>query len=272
MEEQEIKKSYYAIIPANVRYNKSLTPNAKLLYAEITALCNEKGFCWASNKYFAELYQVSKISISNWISELEKNNYIKCEIIYKEDTKQILYRYIKIVDAPIKDFFNTPIKENFNTPIKENFNGNITNDLNNKVINKRSEKNARPDKQIYGQYKNVLLTQEEYDKIINQENGPEAIEFLSEYMEMKNYKVKSHYLAIKKWVFDAVKEKQQRQEKLQQFTACDRPYNEEDKYKYSPFTKEQIEAMEAEGVFFTGNYQEIIDDPTGKYTEYLVKI
>ncbi len=61
-------------------------------------------------------------------------------------------------------------------------------------------------------------------------------------------------------------------EKSNRFTEVDRPYNEEDKYKYSPFTKEQIEEMEAEGVVFMSGYQEILDDPTGKYTKYLVEI
>lgn len=47
-------RSYYAIIPANIRYDTRLKANSKLLYGEITALCNEKGFCWASNDYFSQ--------------------------------------------------------------------------------------------------------------------------------------------------------------------------------------------------------------------------
>ena len=61
----ENKKNYYAIIPADVRYNKNLTPNAKLLYGELTALSNKEGYCWASNSYFAELYKVSNASVVN---------------------------------------------------------------------------------------------------------------------------------------------------------------------------------------------------------------
>jgi hypothetical protein len=74
------KKSYYAIIPANVRYDADLTPNAKLLYGEITALCNEKGYCWAKNEYFAELYSTSEKSITRWIKNLADKGYIETEI------------------------------------------------------------------------------------------------------------------------------------------------------------------------------------------------
>ena len=111
-----MNKSYYAIIPANVRYDTELNPNAKLLYGEITALCNEEGYCWATNDYFAELYNVSKISISKWINLLVQKGYLISEIIYKEGTKQILNRCLRIVEYPIKEKFNTPIKEK----LKEN--------------------------------------------------------------------------------------------------------------------------------------------------------
>ena len=73
------KPSYYAIIPANVRYS-DLKPNAKLLYGEITALSNKHGFCFASNNYFAELYNVNKNTISSWISELNKKGFITVKI------------------------------------------------------------------------------------------------------------------------------------------------------------------------------------------------
>ena len=72
--------SYYAIIPASVRYDPELKPNAKLLYGEITALCNKEGYCWASNNYFAQLYSVSKETISRWVSQLHKNGHIVVEI------------------------------------------------------------------------------------------------------------------------------------------------------------------------------------------------
>lgn len=105
------KKSYYAIIPANVRYDKRLKPNAKLLYGEITALCNEKGYCWASNDYFAELYEVKKETISRWITDLVEFGYLKRELVLKKDTKQVINRYLFLNQEGIDEKINTPIDE-----------------------------------------------------------------------------------------------------------------------------------------------------------------
>lgn len=126
--------NYYAIIPANVRYS-DITPNAKLLYGEITALANKKGYCYASNSYFAELYNVSDVSISNWIKELVDKKFIKRELIYKEGSKEILNRYLRIVgDPPQKNFTTSPRK--LSHPPQENFKDNntsINNTYNNTV-------------------------------------------------------------------------------------------------------------------------------------------
>ena len=60
---------------------------------------------------------------------------------------------------------------------------------------------SKPSKHKYGEFKNVLLTDEEYTKL--QEKFPhdysERIENMSEGIARKGYKYKSHYLAILNW-------------------------------------------------------------------------
>lgn len=58
-----------------------------------------------------------------------------------------------------------------------------------------------------------MLTDEELSKLNTEygtEETQEAIKYLDEYIEMKGTKYKSHYLALKKWVYTAVKEQKQR--------------------------------------------------------------
>ena len=128
--------SFYSIIPADVRY-ADITPNAKLLYGEITALCNKSGVCFATNQYFANLYKVSKKTVSLWIKELQENKFIKSNIIYKEGSNEILHRYIQIFPYPMEKNVNTPMEKN----VKDN---NIS--INNTSINKENilkEKNEK---------------------------------------------------------------------------------------------------------------------------------
>ena len=85
----------------------------------------------------------------------------------------------------------------------------IEQQTNNKQIttnkNDKNEKNGKKKKNIYGEYKNVLLTDKEFKSLKSEySNYEELIKYLDEYIEMKGYKAKSHYLCIKKWVLDAV--------------------------------------------------------------------
>lgn len=81
-----------------------------------------------------------------------------------------------------------------------------------KIEIESKDKNKTKDKvkHIFGEYKNVRLTDEELQSLrssYGDDGTNELITYLDEYIEMKGYKAKSHYLCIKKWVIKAVKEK-----------------------------------------------------------------
>ena len=111
------KPSYFAILTADVRYDKTLKPLARLLYAEITALCNKEGYCWSSNQYFADLYEVDPKTVSGWIGQLKTKGYITVQLEYKEGTKQVLKRYIRINKGGMDEIMDTlPIKKCIPSP------------------------------------------------------------------------------------------------------------------------------------------------------------
>lgn len=125
--------NYYGILPANVRYDKNLKPMEKILYTELTALSNKNGYCNAKNSYFGKLYDAHKNTAGNWINNLEKNGYIKIELIYAGDTKQVIERRIYISAPPVNKKIDTPqqkdcdpVNEKIDTPINEKIEDNNT--------------------------------------------------------------------------------------------------------------------------------------------------
>ena len=144
--------SYYSIITADVRYDTRLTPNEKLLYSEITALLQKSGICWATNNYFAKLYNVTKETISRWINHLYELNYISVQIVKDAVTNQIIRRSITtpqieyIKSLPIEKNVNTPIDKIINTPIEKNVKENNTSKNNikeNIIINNNTKEKKK---------------------------------------------------------------------------------------------------------------------------------
>ena len=90
----------------------------------------------------------------------------------------------------------------------------ISNEICKKKVAKATTRG--PVKKSFGHFNNVLLTEEEYQKLAAEypNEVDEIIQTLDDYMQMKDYKVKSHYLAIRQWVVDAWMEKKQRKERL----------------------------------------------------------
>ena len=117
--------TYYAIFPADLRYDKDRRPNEKLLYGEITALSDKHGYCWATNRYFAELYEVTPKCVSKWINHLIEKGYLFSKIIYEEDGKTVSQRIICVrpitlqEEPPIRQKEDTPIHQKEDTPIHQ---------------------------------------------------------------------------------------------------------------------------------------------------------
>lgn len=194
-------RSYYAIIPANVRYDDSLIPSAKLLYGEITALCNEKGYCWASNEYFANQYKVSKPTIQNWLKSLEEKGYIYREVKYKVGSKEIEARYIRILGGGHQENLvrgHQEIYQDNNTSINNTFN-NTKEYIRELPPSKKSK--AKPIRHKYGEYKNVLLSDEQMEKLKTEfpDDYQERIERLSEYCESSGKTYKNYLATIRSW-------------------------------------------------------------------------
>lgn len=129
--------NYYAIITADVRYNKDLKANEKLLYGEITCLTQSTGECFASNEYFAKLYNVSKETVSRWVSNLKKCGYVDVVIKYKEDGKTIDKRIITLLTKR-----STPYCEKDQYPIDKKIKDNNTRDNNTSIIKKINKKES----------------------------------------------------------------------------------------------------------------------------------
>ena len=70
----------WAILPAMVRYDPKLPPNAKLIYAEIAAKINEDGYCFAHNHYFAERFNLKADTVSSLIKRLADAGYIEVDL------------------------------------------------------------------------------------------------------------------------------------------------------------------------------------------------
>jgi len=132
------KPNYYGILPANVRYDKELKPMEKILFTEISSLTSKEGYCYAKNSYFADLYDVHKNTVGNWINNLVKRGYLKSVIIYEKGTKNIQERRLYIT-TPTNEKTDTSINKKIDTCQSKNLEG-----INEKIdtpINEKIEDN-----------------------------------------------------------------------------------------------------------------------------------
>jgi predicted phage replisome organizer len=81
-------------------------------------------------------------------------------------------------------------------------NKNLDIDLDTKNKKEKEKESLKPSRHKYGEYKNVLLTDKEYEQLQNEypDTYSQWIEQLSEYMASTGKSYKSHFVTIRRWV------------------------------------------------------------------------
>ncbi len=209
------KKGYYAIIPATVRYDKNLSANAKLLYGEITALCNEKGYCWAKNDYFAELYGVAVETVSRYIRQLAENGYLRIE--YKKRGAEITKRLIFLsIDCA-----------NYQSS-------------NDEIVNRTNDENVKENNTSINNTNNIKENIKRKDFI------PPTLEEIKAYIEEKKYNVNAdtffNYFDVSNWVDSQGKPVKNWKQKLITWSNFENnPARQKPKQNYSGTDWEELE-------------------------------
>ena len=173
------RPNYYGILPAVVRYDENLKPSEKVLFTELTALTQKEGYCFASNAYFAALYNVAVGTISLWLNSLQRQGHIK--LIIEQNYRRKIYT------------------------LQEKLKGD-TGKAEAPPSGKAEENTTRINtKKKYADY--VSMTEKEFDKLVDKYGKSQTatmIDKLNSYKGSKGKRYKSDYMAILTWVVDAV--------------------------------------------------------------------
>ena len=95
MSDQE-RPGYWAVVPAPVRYDTAIPASAKLLYAELSSLTNERGYCFASNAYFAANFSMTDTSVRRLLKALADRGFIRIDVLRDKKTNQVKERKIYV--------------------------------------------------------------------------------------------------------------------------------------------------------------------------------
>lgn len=167
------------------------------------------------------------------IKDWRVNNYLRndrhTDTIYKEEFKRLTLNENGEYELGIPT--GIPVVDPVYTISNSNSN---SNNINNTSKEKEEKEKLEEPKHRYGEYQNVYLKDSEVatlNKTYGEDRAKEAIKYLDEYIEMKGYKAKSHYLAIRKWVFNALKREEKEKNPQQKIDYSDM-YTEEQLKRY----------------------------------------
>ena len=132
------------MIPAQVRYSAELPAGAKILYAEISSLTDARGFCFASNAYFCELYGLAERTLQRYLTALKNGGFIRIQDGDGGSGRRKIYaginplfwnpdKNVGVIPNPDKNVGGTPTK------LSPNPDKIVADNMNNKKENKKEE-------------------------------------------------------------------------------------------------------------------------------------
>lgn len=130
--------STWSVIPTEVMLSKEISSTAKITYGIISSLCNEKGYCWASNDYLGKLLGKSGTRISLIVKELSDAGLIESEVEQNYKRKITLRGVLRKLKGGVKENLKGGLRK-----LKEN----SIIEYNNNNINITSEDKPRNDTQ-----------------------------------------------------------------------------------------------------------------------------
>ena len=201
-----------------------------------------EGYCYASNKYLGEKLGVDPVTVSRWITDLRRNNYVFVDIM-RNEKKEIICRRIFPNDVPYRLNNQYPYilknQEGIDEKVKDN--NIIDNNINTHTVRKEKFN------------ENVFLYDYEYKKLLEEygENKTKkCIEELSLYKKSKGVEYESDYATIKRWVFIRVEELEARKDKK------DTKKKSFNNYEQREYPKEFLDSLYENNNFTSANTEE----------------
>ena len=201
--------NYYSIIPAHVRYDKELKPMEVIMYGELTALSNKYGYSYASNNYFAELYNVHKKTVSTWISNLKEKGYIETVVI-RDESMTVTERRIYIT-SPYPSNHGEGYPQKSGDPIHKKTEENNTR-INNTRINRDSDETSKSFQYISNNLEIIQspLKAQQLEEAIKdfKDNKLEIVTVATDYCKENNKGINYLIKVLENWNKDGVDTKE----------------------------------------------------------------
>lgn len=92
-------------VPKKLYTTNKFNPRTKFFLVELKSL-SKCGYCYASDKHFANFLGVSERMVQTIIKKLKDDEYLRTEYEYDEDKKSIKRRFLILTDKFYEEFYN----------------------------------------------------------------------------------------------------------------------------------------------------------------------